>query len=135
MGLCYIPIEVIGLMEQNAQNSSQKASSQPVVTLTEAAIEKVKSMMAKEGKEGFALRVGVVTGGCAGLSYEMKFQKNPYDNDKTSEQNGLRIIINEESVPFLQGIQIDYVDTLKESGFKYKNPNASSSCGCGTSFS
>ena len=122
-------------MEQNAQNSSQKASSQPVVTLTEAAIEKVKSMMAKEGKEGFALRVGVVTGGCAGLSYEMKFQKNPYDNDKTSEQNGLRIIINEESVPFLQGIQIDYVDTLKESGFKYKNPNASSSCGCGTSFS
>jgi iron-sulfur cluster assembly protein len=77
----------------------------------------------------------VVTGGCAGLSYEMKFQKNPYDNDKISEQNGLRIIVNEESVPFLQGIQVDYIDTLKESGFKYKNPNASSSCGCGTSFS
>ncbi len=122
-------------MEQTAQNTTSQTPNQPVVTLTEAAIEKVKSMMAKEGKEGFALRVGVVTGGCAGLSYEMKFQKNPYDNDKTSEQNGLRIIINEESVPFLQGIQIDYVDTLKESGFKYKNPNASSSCGCGTSFS
>ena len=122
-------------MEQNTHNSTPKAPNQPVVTLTDAAIEKVKSMMAKEGKEGYALRVGVVTGGCAGLSYEMKFQKNPYDNDKTSEQNGLRIIVNEESVPFLQGIQVDYIDTLKESGFKYKNPNASSSCGCGTSFS
>lgn len=122
-------------MEQNSQNTTSQAPNQPVVVLTDAAIEKVRSMMAKEGKEGYALRVGVVTGGCAGLSYEMKFQKNPYDNDVTSEQNGLRIIINEESVPFLKGIQIDYVDTLKESGFKYKNPNASSSCGCGTSFS
>ena len=122
-------------MEQNTQNSTKETSNQPVVILTDAAIEKVKSMMAKEGKDGFALRVGVVTGGCAGLSYEMKFQKNPYDNDKTSEQNGLRIIVNEESVPFLQGIQVDYIDTLKESGFKYRNPNASSSCGCGTSFS
>ncbi len=122
-------------MEQNIQNSTQKAPNQPVVLLTDAAIEKVRSMMAKEGKEGYALRVGVVTGGCAGLSYEMKFQKNPYDNDHTFEQNGLRVIVNEESKPFLQGIHIDYVDTLKESGFKYKNPNASSSCGCGTSFS
>lgn len=122
-------------MEQNVQNTTAQKPGQPVVILTDAAIEKVRSMMAKEGKDGYALRVGVVTGGCAGLSYEMKFQKNPYDNDKTSEQNGLRIIVNEESVPFLQGIQIDYVDTLKESGFKYKNPNASSSCGCGTSFS
>lgn len=122
-------------MEQHTQNTTPKTPNQPVVVLTDAAIEKVRSMMAKEGKDGYALRVGVVTGGCAGLSYEMKFQKNPYDNDKTSEQNGLRIIVNEESAPFLQGIQIDYVDTLKESGFKYKNPNASSSCGCGTSFS
>ena len=109
--------------------------TKPLATVSDAAAEKIKAMMAKEGKEGYALRVGVVTGGCAGLSYEMKYQKNPYDNDVTNEQNGLKIIINEESVPFLKGIQIDYVDTLKESGFKYKNPNASSSCGCGTSFS
>ena len=122
-------------MEQNVQNTTAKIPNQPVVILMDAAIEKVKSMMAKEGKEGYALRVGVITGGCAGLSYEMKYQKSPYDNDVTNEQGGLKIIINEESVPFLKGIHIDYVDTLKESGFKYKNPNASSSCGCGTSFS
>src|SRR5690606_18897823 len=122
-------------MEQNTQNTAAQTPNAPVVTLTDAAIEKVKSMMAKEGKEGYALRVGVVTGGCAGLSYEMKFQKNPYDNDIVSQQKDLKIIVNQESIQFLQGIQIDYVDTLKESGFKYKNPKASSSCGCGTSFS
>jgi iron-sulfur cluster assembly accessory protein len=123
-------------MEQNTQNTTQTTPpNAPVVTLTDAAVEKVKSMMAKDGKEGFALRVGVVTGGCAGLSYEMKFQKNPYDNDIAWQQKDLKIIVNQESVTFLKGIQIDYVDTLKESGFKYKNPNASSSCGCGTSFS
>ena len=123
-------------MEQNNQNTTNTTQgNQPLVTLTDAAVEKVRSMMAKEGKEGFALRVGVVTGGCAGLSYEMKFQKNPYDNDVAWQQKDMRIIVNQESVTFLKGIQIDYVDTLKESGFKYKNPNASSSCGCGTSFS
>ena len=122
-------------MEQNVQNTTNATPNQPIVTLTDAAVEKVKSMMAKEGKEGYALRVGVVTGGCAGLSYEMKFQKNPYDNDAVFEQKGLKVIVNQESAAFLKGIQIDYIDTLKESGFKYKNPNASSSCGCGTSFS
>ena len=122
-------------MEQNVQNTTNATPNQPVVTLTDAAIEKVRAMMAKEGKEGYALRVGVVTGGCAGLSYEMKFLKNPYDNDFVFEQKGLKVIVNQESATFLKGIQIDYVDTLKESGFKYKNPNASSSCGCGTSFS
>lgn len=107
----------------------------PIVTLTDAAAEKIKGMMAKENKVGYALRFGVTTGGCAGLSYEMKFQKNPYDNDISFEQKGLTVIVNQESVEFVKGVQIDYVDTLRESGFKYSNPNAKSSCGCGTSFS
>lgn len=106
----------------------------PVVTITPQAAEKIKALMAKEGKEGFALRFGVTTGGCAGLSYEMKFQKNPYDNDLTFVQQGLTVMINQESVEFVKGVEIDYVETLKESGFKYRNPNAKSSCGCGTSF-
>ena len=107
----------------------------PLATLTDTAAAKVKAMMAKEGKEGYALRFGVATGGCAGLSYELKFQKNPYDNDIVFEQKGLKVIVNQESVEFIKGIEIDYVDTLRESGFKYSNPNAKSSCGCGTSFS
>lgn len=109
--------------------------TKPLATLTDAAAAKVKAMMAKEGKEGYALRFGVTTGGCAGLSYELKFQKSPYDNDIVFEQKGLKVIVNQESVEFIKGIEIDYVDTLRESGFKYHNPNAKSSCGCGTSFS
>ena len=114
-------------MEPKTQN--------PIVTLTDAAASKVRSMMQKEGKEDYALRFGVVTGGCAGLSYEMKFQKAPYENDIAFQHNGVNIIVNQESVEFIKGIEIDYVDTLRESGFKYKNPKAKSSCGCGTSFS
>ena len=113
----------------------EKQVQQPLVTLTDSAAAKIKSMMVNEGKEGYALRFGVVTGGCAGLSYEMKFQKNPYDNDISFEHNGLTVIVNQESVEFIKGVQIDYVDTLRESGFKYSNPQAKSSCGCGTSFS
>ena len=106
-----------------------------LVTLTDAAVVKIKAMMEKEGKQGYALRVGVVTGGCAGLSYDLRFQKNSYENDSVFDQGDLRIFINSESLSFIKGLEIDYVDTLKESGFKYRNPNASSSCGCGTSFS
>ena len=106
----------------------ENTTQQPIVTLTDAAAAKVQAMMLKEGKQGYALRFGVVTGGCAGLSYEMKFQKTPYDNDLAFQQNGVNIIVNQESIEFVKGIEIDYVDTLKESGFKYKNPKAKSSC-------
>lgn len=114
---------------------SSQNPDQPLVTLTPAAMDKVRSMMLKENKPEHGLRVGVVTGGCAGLSYEMRLQKSAYDNDIVFEQEGIKIFINPESADFLKGIEIDYVDTFKESGFKYKNPNAKSSCGCGTSFS
>ncbi|VAX37087.1 hypothetical protein MNBD_UNCLBAC01-1602 [hydrothermal vent metagenome] len=107
----------------------------PVIHLTDTAIEKVNSMKAKEGKVAHYLRVGVITGGCAGLSYDMRFQKEPYENDTIIEKNGLKILINQESIPFIKGLEIDYQDTLKQSGFQYKNPNAQSSCGCGSSFS
>ena len=114
---------------------SDNKNSKPIVLLTVAAVEKVRAMMLKENKSNYGLRVGVITGGCAGLSYEMRLQKAAYDNDRIIEQDGIQIFVNEESVAFLNGIEIDYTDTLKESGFKYKNPNAKSSCGCGTSFS
>lgn len=114
---------------------SNPQTQKPVVNLTPAAIAKVKSMMEREGKAGYGLRIGVVTGGCAGLSYDMRFQKESYENDVVTEQEGLKILVNPESVGFLFGLTVDYVDTLKESGFQYRNPNAKSSCGCGTSFS
>lgn len=123
---------LVGMTEDKQQ--SQKVSA-PLVRLTDAAVAKLKSMMVKEDKQGFGLRIGVVAGGCAGMSYDLRFQKNPYDNDIVFVQGDLQIFVNPESVPFLKSVEINYVDTLKESGFQYKNPNASGSCGCGTSFS
>ena len=123
-------------MKSTTPNSTtQNTPNKPVVILTPAAVEKVRSMMQKENKPDYGLRVGVVTGGCAGLSYEMRLQKAAYENDVIVEQDGIKMFVNNESVDFLKGIVIDYIDTLKESGFKYSNPNAKSSCGCGTSFS
>ena len=113
----------------------QNQIEKPLLTLTEPAVKKVQAMMEMEEKTGYGLRIGVVTGGCAGLSYDLRFQKTPYENDIVLQENGLQIFVNPESAVFLKGIKIDYVDTLKESGFKYTNPNAQSSCGCGTSFS
>ncbi len=106
-----------------------------IVSLTESAKEKILAMAKREDKEGAYLRVGVVTGGCAGLSYDLRFQKRPYDNDIIVDQGTVKLLINPDSVPFIKGTEINYVDTLKESGFQYKNPNATNSCGCGTSFS
>lgn len=118
--------------ESNNQSSEIKDLK---LTLTDAALKKLKEMQTRDGKEDSGLRVDVVAGGCAGMSYEMRFQKNPYDNDYVLEKKDLRIYVNPQSAVFLNGITIDYKDTLKESGFQYQNPNAESSCGCGVSFS
>lgn len=119
-------------MTQQIQKTQQP---QHPITVTSSAIAKIKSMMAKEGKEGYCLRLGVITGGCAGLSYDLRFQKDPYANDMAFEQEGIKILINPEALNFLKGIHVDYLDTLKSSGFQFRNPNAKSTCGCGTSFS
>ncbi len=119
----------------NQNQTTSETRTKSIIELTPAAINKIKAMMDKDGKADHYLRVGVLTGGCAGLSYDMSFQKKVFDNDYTDEQGGIRIAINEDCETFLSRVKIDYVDSLKESGFKYINPNAKSSCGCGTSFS
>lgn len=79
------------------------------------------------------LRLAVVPGGCAGWQYEMKVG-DPQEGDQVSEKNGARVIVSADSIPFLAGSEIDYIDDLSDSGFRVNNPNASRSCGCGTSF-
>ena len=116
-------------------NVNEQKTQHPTIHLTDPALAKIKEMQAKEGKDGSGLRIGALTGGCAGFSYDMRFQKEPYENDTIVEQDGLKIFINEHSLTLLKGLEIDYKETLKESGFQYKNPNAQSSCGCGLSFS
>lgn len=105
------------------------------ITLTENAIKKMKELLESENMSDHGLRVGVSAGGCAGLSYVLNFEEKSEPEDRIFEQDGMKIFMNPDSIPNMQGTVIDYVETLAESGFKFSNPTAKSSCGCGSSFS
>ena len=105
-----------------------------VLTLTDQAVEMLKVAMEREGARGFGLRVGVIGGGCSGMQYHLAFEENPGANDTVIDQGGVRIFVDRDSQPHLQGMTLDYVTGLHGAGFKFLNPNASRTCGCGTSF-
>lgn len=102
--------------------------------VTDGASQKIKDLLAKENKQGYALRVAVSPGGCSGFMYQMNFEKEPIDSDIVLEEKGVKILVDKDSVDMLRGAEIDYVDNLNESGFKINNPNAKHGCGCGKSF-
>ncbi len=110
------------------------AGTAPILTLTEKATEMVKAAMEREGARGFGLRVGVVGGGCSGFQYNLTFEEKPGADDTVLEQGGVMIFVDEASHPHLQGMILDYVTGLHGAGFKFLNPNATRTCGCGTSF-
>lgn len=104
------------------------------IAVTPEAAEEVKRMIAKEKKEGVGLRLLVKGGGCSGLSYDMNFDhKKTGDNE--FEFSGLKVYVDPKSFLYLNGTTLDYADSLKEKGFRFINPNASKTCGCGESFS
>ncbi len=106
-----------------------------VINLTEAAAEKLDGIMKEKGvRETHALRVFVSGGGCSGLQYGMTFDPNPRDIDTVVMQRGMRVVIDPQSLQYMGGSTIDYVDSLMGGGFHIENPNAVSSCGCGQSF-
>ena len=105
------------------------------VSLTSKAIEMVKDAIAREGLAGYGIRVGVMGGGCAGFQYSMDFEKDPRDGDLSLEQEGVKLYVDPMSSMYLQGVTIDYVVGLQGAGFKFNNPNAATTCGCGSSFS
>jgi len=108
----------------------------PVIDVTEPAAQRIRDLLGKDGKaETHGLRMRVVGGGCSGLRYELAFDDQIRDIDTAIEINGVRVILDEKSALYLAGTTLDFVDTLSESGFKMHNPNASSTCGCGESFS
>jgi len=107
----------------------------PVIEVTPPAAERIRDLLAKDGKlESHGLRLKVVGGGCSGLRYELAFDDRIGENDTTLELDGVRVIVDEKSALYLVGTTLDFVDTLQESGFKMVNPNAKSTCGCGESF-
>jgi len=106
-----------------------------MVQLTETAVNKVKEILDTQDPKPSGLRISVVGGGCSGFSYSMAFENTPGMLDKTYSFDGLKVFVDQASMLYLDGAQVDYVETLEGSGFKFNNPNVKSTCGCGSSFS
>jgi iron-sulfur cluster insertion protein len=105
-----------------------------MVTLTEAATKKVETLRLEEGKPEWGLRLRVVGGGCSGFSYELGWEDVAQEGDEVVESGGVKVYVDPNSVQYVGGAQIDYVDSLYGSGFSINNPNSKGSCGCGHSF-
>lgn len=104
-----------------------------ILTLSSKAAQQVRDILSKEQSDTLALRVYVAGGGCSGLQYGMALD-DPMEGDITVNYDGIRVVVDPESIRFIEGAEIDYVDSLMGAGFTVNNPNAVSSCGCGHSF-
>lgn len=104
------------------------------VALTPVAVEKVRSLLAQEGRDDLSLRLQVQPGGCSGLVYQLYFDDRTIDGDAVRDFDGVKLVIDRMSKPYLDGASIDFADTIEKQGFSIDNPNASGSCACGDSF-
>ncbi len=102
--------------------------------ITEAAITRAKQILKENNKEGFGLRIGVSPGGCSGLSYKMDFEKEPGERDKVLDIEGLKVFVDPKAYLYLQNVEIGWQSDMMTSTFTFTNPDAKSTCGCGTSF-
>src|SRR5262245_59737175 len=116
-------------------DAGPEESSLSLIEVTEPAAERIRQLLGKEGKlASHALRMKVVGGGCSGLRYELAFDDRVGEGDTELEAHGVRLLVDEKSALYLVGTTLDFVDTLNETGFKMRNPNATTTCGCGESF-
>lgn len=105
------------------------------VALSDRAQEKVRSLLQQEGRDDLRLRIAVQPGGCSGLIYQLFFDERELENDAIVDFDGVEVVVDQMSVPYLQGASIDFEDTIEKQGFTIDNPNAAGSCACGDSFS
>jgi iron-sulfur cluster assembly accessory protein len=118
-----------------SKEESQVEGTQELVKLSLRAAEKVKAIRAEEKiEDGYGLRLKVMGGGCSGFSYDLFFDQ-PQDVDQVFESQGIRMVCDQMSLMYLAGTEVDYVESVQGSGFKFTNPNVKSTCGCGSSFS
>src|SRR4051812_10357863 len=124
-------------------NTSAKPSGPPsfrtgderLIKLSEAAGNKVKTLLSKQGRPAGVLRVAVLGGGCSGLQYKMDLQDGPASRDIMVETGGIKVVVDPKSALYVTGSELDYRDALQDGGFKVTNPNAATTCSCGESFS
>ena len=124
---------VTGSAESNSDSDFQGTDERPI-HLTEAAVKAVKEAIDAEGEEGDSLRVSVIGGGCSGYQYNLDFEKEQRMGDLSIEFGEVTILVDPVSAGLLKGTVIDYVSGLNGTGFKFENPNANRTCGCGSSF-
>lgn len=105
-----------------------------MVTVTENAATKIRELLAQDADDVSVLRVAIQGGGCSGFQYALGFDRGPQDGDNEIESNGVTVVIDPFSAPYLSGSEIDYVDALMGAGFAINNPNVQAACGCGSSF-
>ena len=106
----------------------------PMMTLTDAAVERVKALLAKRERPALGLRIGIKTKGCSGLSYAVDYADEKGPHDEVVEAKGVTVLIDPKASMFLFGTEMDYVDDKLQSGFVFRNPNEKGRCGCGESF-
>ena len=106
-----------------------------IMSITEAAASRVRSMLEKRDPAPAGLRIGVKSKGCSGLSYSMEYAEEIDPRDEVVEANGIRVLVESSAVMFLAGTEMDYVEDSMKAGFVFRNPNETSRCGCGESFS
>jgi len=104
------------------------------IILTDTAASKVRALLEQEGREDLALRVAVQPGGCSGLRYQLFFDERSLDGDVVRDFDGVGVVVDRMSAPYLAGAVIDFTDTIEKQGFTIDNPNAGGSCACGDSF-
>ncbi|GAB3252546.1 iron-sulfur cluster assembly accessory protein [Alteromonas gracilis] len=119
------------MTEQVEQTSTHRTDG---INLSQGAAEKVKSLLAQEGRDDLQLRIAVQPGGCSGLRYQLFFDDRNLDGDAVTDFDGVEVVVDRMSVPYLNGATIDFVDSIEKQGFTIDNPNATGSCACGDSF-
>ncbi|MBV07438.1 MAG: hypothetical protein CMA55_04025 [Euryarchaeota archaeon] len=121
----------------NMDTSSETAleSDKAPITVTEAAAAELQRAMEAQDKQDMALRIAVFPGGCAGMQYGLSLDSDGQPGDEEFVSGGIRLVVGRQDLPLVAGMQVDYVQSVSGSGFKVENPNASESCGCGSSFS
>ena len=120
------------VQDQTSADAAAPAASG--VLLSDHAASKVKSLLEQEGRDDLALRIAVQPGGCSGLRYQLFFDERSLDGDVTHDFDGVNVVVDRMSAPYLSGAVIDFVDTIEKQGFTIDNPNAQGSCACGDSF-
>jgi iron-sulfur cluster assembly accessory protein len=117
------------------QPATCRVGDERIIRLSPTAAKRVGAMLARKGFPDGVLRIAVVGGGCSGLQYKMDLQRNPAQRDILIQTAGVRVVIDPKSASYVSGCELDYLESLQGGGFKFKNPNAASTCSCGESFS